>query len=92
MISEGAGQILYLKNVDAIANQRRLYIICGGYFGNVKLGNITVPSYCWKVVQSVSTKKVLFCGWFSNTTKAKLDTITVPELEKRLKSSIVLLK
>jgi len=70
----------------------RLYIICGGLFGNVKLGNITVPSYCWKVVQSVSTKKVLFCGWFSNTTKATLDTISVPELGKRLKSSIVLLK
>jgi endonuclease G len=42
----------------------KLYIICGGFFGNTKVGNIAVPSYCWKVVQSVSSKKVLFCGWF----------------------------
>jgi len=70
----------------------RLYIVCGGFFGSKKVGNIAVPSYCWKVVQSVTTKKVLFCGWFSNTTHAKLEEISVPELEKRLKSKIVLLK
>lgn len=70
----------------------KLYIICGGYFGNNKIGNITVPSYCWKVVQSVPTKKVLFCGWFSNTKEAKLEEISVDELGKRLKSKIVLLK
>lgn len=70
----------------------KLYIICGGFFANAKIGNIAVPSYCWKVVQSVSTKKVLFCGWFSNTSKATLDEISIPELEKRLKSTIILLK
>ena len=70
----------------------KLYIICGGFFGNTKVGNIAVPSYCWKVVQSVSSKKVLFCGWFSNTTKATIEEIPVTELEKRVKSTIVLLK
>ncbi len=70
----------------------KLYIICGGFFGNKKIGNITVPSYCWKVVQSVRTKKVLFCGWFSNTNNATLEQITTSELEKRLKASVILLK
>ncbi|HEY3388008.1 MAG TPA: DNA/RNA non-specific endonuclease [Prolixibacteraceae bacterium] len=70
----------------------KLYIICGGFFGNKKIGNIAVPSYCWKVVQSVSSKKVLFCGWFSNTTKATVEEISVPELEKRLASKIILLE
>jgi endonuclease G, mitochondrial len=74
------------------SQKEKLYIICGGYFGNKKMGHTIVPNYCWKVVQSVSTKKVLFCGWFSNTTQAKLDTLTVAELEKKLKSKIVLLK
>ena len=37
----------------------KLYIICGGFFGNKKIGNIAVPSYCWKVVQSVSSKNQL---------------------------------
>ena len=70
----------------------KLYIICGGFFGNKKIGNIAVPSYCWKVVQSVATKKVLFCGWFGNTSKATLEEISTSELEKRLKASVILLK
>jgi endonuclease G, mitochondrial len=70
----------------------KLYIICGGVFGNKKIGTIAVPSYCWKVVQSVSSKKVLFCGWFSNTSQATLEEISVSELEKRLKTKIILLK
>jgi endonuclease G len=72
---------------------QKLYIICSGYFGSATIGNkVAVPSYCWKVVQSVSTKKVLFCGWFSNTDHATMEEITVAELEKRLKSKIVLVK
>ena len=69
-----------------------LYIICGGVFGTEKIGHIAVPTYCWKVVQSASSKKVLFCGWFSNTTLATLEEITVADLEKRLHSQIALLK
>ena len=71
---------------------QKLYIICGGFFGNKKIGKVAVPSYCWKVVQSVQTKKVLFCGWFSNANKAKLEEISVAELEKRLRSPVILLK
>ena len=70
----------------------KLYIICGGYFGNKKIGNASVPSYCWKVVQSVSTKKVLFCGWFKNSSKATLEEITISQLEKKLKHKIILVK
>lgn len=70
----------------------KLYIICGGYFGSKKMGKVSVPDYCWKVVQSVATKKVLFCGWFSNTNKAHLDTLSVNELESKLKSKITLCK
>ena len=70
----------------------KLYIICGGYFGKTKIGRIAVPSHCWKVVQSVATKKVLFCGWFGNSTPATFEEISVAELEKRLKANIVLLK
>ena len=74
------------------SQNEKLNIICGGSFGSTKIGNITIPDYCWKVVQSVSTKKVLFCGWFRNTDQAALEEISVKELEKRLKSHIVLLK
>ena len=74
------------------SQSEKLYIICGGLFGNKKIGKIAVPSYCWKVVQSVATGKVLFCGWFSNTVKATLEEISPAELEMRLKKSVVWLK
>lgn len=74
------------------SQKEKLYIICGGFFGTTKMGSTLVPSHCWKVVQSVKTRKVLFCGWFSNTNKATLDTLTVADLEKKLKSRIILLK
>jgi endonuclease G len=74
------------------SKKEKLYIICGGYFKGKKVKNMAVPDYCWKVVQSVSSKEVLFCGWFSNTKKATLEEISVPELEKKLKSRIILLK
>jgi endonuclease G, mitochondrial len=70
----------------------KLYIICGGFFGSKKIGSAAVPNYCWKVVQSVKTKEVLFCGWFKNAKKATLDTLTVAELEQKLNSRIILLK
>ena len=69
-----------------------IYIICGGVFGNNTIGHIYVPSYCWKIAQSASTKKILFCGWFSNTSTATVEEISVPELEKRLNSKLILLK
>jgi endonuclease G len=60
-----------------------LLIICGGTFGKKKIGRIAVPDYCWKVVQSLSTKKILFCGWFTNSTKATEQNITFKDLENR---------
>lgn len=74
------------------SQHEKLYIICGGYFTGKKMGSTSVPSYCWKVVQSVKTRKVLFVGWFANTSKATLDTLTIPQLEAKLKSRIILLK
>jgi len=71
---------------------QKLYIICGGWFTNKKMRNVAVPDYCWKVVQSVSTKDVLFCGWFKNSTPATVEELTVPELEAKLHSHIILLK
>ena len=73
----------------------KLYIITGGYFKNKKTGvnkDIAVPAWCWKVVQSVKTKKVLFCGMFSNEKVSVYTPLTIPQLEKELHSKIILLK
>jgi endonuclease G len=60
-----------------------LLIICGGTFSKKKIGRIAVPDHCWKVVQSLSTKKILFCGWFTNTSQATVTEIPLAELIKR---------
>ena len=60
-----------------------LVIICGGYKFRKK-GRLYVPTNCFKVVQSEATGKVLFCGTFTNTSKATEKDITEPILEKTL--------
>lgn len=86
---------IWKKNETEIrkwSQKEKLYIICGGYFTSKKMKGVYVPDYCWKVVQSVKTKEVLYCGWFKNSTKATVEEITVTELEKKLKSKIILIK
>ena len=67
-----------------------LLIVCGGVFGKTVIGNAAVPDYCWKVVQSLTTKKILFCGWFTNTTNATVSEITFNELLTRTHQNITL--
>lgn len=67
-----------------------LLVVCGGSNWKKKIGRIAVPDYCWKVVQSLSTKKVLFCGWFTNTTAATVEVVSVAELVKRTGMNITL--
>jgi endonuclease G len=69
-----------------------LFVICGGVFGDKKIGKITVPTYCWKVVQAVKSKAIKFCGWFTNESHATMEEISISELEKRINNKIVLLK
>jgi endonuclease G len=60
-----------------------LLVVCGGTFGKKKIGRIAVPDCCWKVVQSLSSRKVLFCGWFYNTSSATMEEVPFTELLKR---------
>lgn len=60
-----------------------LVIICGGYKFKKK-GRLWVPTNCFKVVQSKATRKILFCGTYTNTSKATKKDITKSALEKAL--------
>lgn len=47
-----------------------LLIACGSIYSGIefkKIGNVTVPSGYWKVVQSLTTGHILFSGTFTNT-------------------------
>lgn len=72
----------------------KLYIICGGSYGSKRIGKnkVAVPIHCWKVIQVVKTKEVLFCGWFTNTKNATVEEISPKELGKRLGTTIKILK
>lgn len=74
---------VYETRIREWSQSDSLLIICGGTFGCRRIGRISVPDYCWKVVQSLSTKKILFCGWFTNTNKATKEDISFSELINR---------
>ncbi len=61
----------------------RLLVICGGT-KFVKKRRLQVPKLCYKVVQSEKTARILFCGIFTNTSKAKESDLSEAALEKRL--------
>ena len=54
-----------------------LMVYSGGYWGsqNTVVNGMKIPSLCWKVVYSLSLKKVVLCSMYYNTdTPVKTDT------------------
>jgi DNA/RNA endonuclease G (NUC1) len=60
-----------------------LYIICGGIFSNKKIGNIGVPEYCYKIVFSLTTKKVVHSRLFPNDDSDSFIDISLQSLIKK---------
>ena len=63
-----------------------LYIICGSIFGDKTIGkqHIAVPEYCWKVVYSMTTWKVLYCLMFPNDSSDQYYDISTNDLEEQI--------
>jgi endonuclease G, mitochondrial len=54
-----------------------LVVYTGGHWGvtNLSVNEMKIPSVCWKVVYSLSLKKVVYCALFyNNDTPVKTDT------------------
>ena len=66
-----------------ISQTDSLLIICGG-LNYKKINKLYVPSKCWKIVQSLSTSKILFCGIFENDEDANLIEISIENLEQNI--------
>ena len=73
----------YETSIRKWSQSDRLVVICGGYRFR-KVGQLYVPTNCFKVVQNQATGKILFCGTFTNTNKATETDLTEPVLEKTL--------
>ena len=62
-----------------------LLVICGGIFTTGKIigDKVAVPDYCFKIVQSLKTKKVIWILFFTNKEKdSTMEFKTLEELEK----------
>jgi endonuclease G len=73
--------------VRKLSQKDSLLIIAGGIWGkkpNVVNG-MTIPDSCYKVVYSLSTRKLIFCYTFANKATGNLkNSVDVKSLEKRL--------
>ena len=63
-----------------------LLVVCGSIFGSTTIGpqNIAVPSHCWKIVYSLTSKQVTYCLLFPNDNSDSFEHIELADLKKRL--------
>lgn len=72
----------YIRKASQIDS---LLVIAGGFFGKKVIGDrVAVPDKCWKVCQSLSTKKFLYILMFTNTDNAVCKNVQLKEIEKEL--------
>ncbi len=66
----------YESRIRNISQSDSLLVICGSIFSDYKIPNtnIYIPIYCWKVVQSLSTKNIIYVLLFTNESKSSVKT------------------
>lgn len=71
-----------------LSQKDSLFIITGGIYINKKTKNLYVPTHCWKIVASLTTKKILYILLFTNTANPSVTEIKLAELKKITKYKI----
>lgn len=76
--------------IRELSQKDSLVIVCGGVFLKsskpIKQGSkLIVPKYCYKVVISLSTHKLIQCTLFDNNDQPKAKEISLFDLEGRLR-------
>ena len=74
------------EKVRVLSQTKQLFVIAGAIYGDKTMGphNIAVPKYCYKIVLSKKTKKVIYCVLFPNNDSKKAKEITLSQLKKKL--------
>jgi len=67
-----------------------LLILCGGIFGDKKIGEAAVPDYCWKLVYNLNTKRILHCLLFPNDDSNSVERTTIDDLKRKVGYPLVL--
>lgn len=79
------------SKVRDLSQKDSLLIMTGGVFSNKKMKSTSsagLPDYCWKLVYSLTEKKIIWIVWFDNAPKAKEKEITISQLLERLNYKI----
>jgi len=76
----------YESALRDISQYDSILVICGSIFGNKTIGpnKISIPSYCWKIAYSLSTKKLIMCKIFPNDNSNTVEDITIDKLKAKL--------
>jgi endonuclease G len=76
----------YETEIRKLSQSDSLLVITGSIFGSKKLlnSNVAIPDYCWKVVESLSTKTTYYSFIISNDLECKEANLLIEDLEKKL--------
>jgi endonuclease G len=79
----------YETEIRKVSQNDSLLIICGGTFqknNTIPNTNIHIPDYCWKVVKSLSTNKILYVLYFTNNMESNSvqTSMKLSDLETKL--------
>lgn len=77
----------YETKIRTLSQTDSLLIICGGIFIDRKLPNseVYVPTYCWKIVKSLSTGKIIYSLLFTNEMESSsVKSMPIKSLVKKL--------
>ena len=70
-----------------------LLVVTGSIFGSEEIGDhVHVPSYCWKVAESLTTKSLMHVIICDNTPQAHCDEISIDVLQGKLGYALPLRK
>lgn len=73
----------YETDIRKLSQTDSLIILTGGFYSNKYIGKgVYVPDSCWKVVQSLTTKKIIYCLIFTNTDNPVVKNISLNSLNK----------
>ena len=63
-----------------------LLVITGSIFGDKTIPNtkVAIPDYCWKIAQSLTDKRIIYCFIISNDLECKYQSLTIGELQSKL--------
>jgi len=77
----------YETEIRKVSQSDSLLVICGGIYEDRCLpgSEVYVPTYCWKVVKSLRTGKIIYVLFFTNEMEtSSVKKMTVEQLEKKL--------